>query len=104
MLLNISTNRSENFLHATVVLRYNKDPVVTNNIWKHGRITVKCVETNPALTNRFWQSQRTIYPTIMIFFLSLTVGKNDMIQMVDKPNMTPIDQDSETLTFKATCV
>ena len=36
------------------------------------------------------------------FVLSLVVGKNDMmIQMVDKPNTTPIDQDRETLTFKA---
>ena len=32
----------------------------------------------------------------------LAVGKNDMmIQMVDKPNTTPIGQDRETLTFKA---
>ena len=36
------------------------------------------------------------------FVLSLAVGKNDMmIQMVDKPNTTPIGQDRETLTFKA---
>ena len=36
------------------------------------------------------------------FVLSLPVGKNDMmIQMVDKPNTTPIGQDRETLTFKA---
>ena len=33
--------------------------------------------------------------------LSLAVGNNDMIQMFDKPNMTPIGQDRETLTFKA---
>ena len=34
--------------------------------------------------------------------LSLAVSKNDMmIQMVDKPNTTPIGQDRETLTFKA---
>ena len=33
--------------------------------------------------------------------LSLAVGKNDiMIQMVDKPNTTPIGQDRETLTSK----
>ena len=31
--------------------RYNEDPVITNNIWKLGRITVKYVETNPAITN-----------------------------------------------------
>ena len=36
------------------------------------------------------------------FVLSLAVGKNDMImQLVDKPNTTPIGQDRETLTFKA---
>ena len=36
------------------------------------------------------------------FVLSLAVGKNDMmIQVVDKPNTTPIGQDMETLTFKA---
>ena len=36
------------------------------------------------------------------FVLSLAVGKNDtIIQMFDKPNMTPICQDRETLTFKA---
>ena len=31
--------------------RYNEDPVITNNIWKPGRITVKYVETNPVITN-----------------------------------------------------
>ena len=36
------------------------------------------------------------------FVLSLAVSKNDMmIQMVDKPNTTPIGRDRETLTFKA---
>ena len=36
------------------------------------------------------------------FLLSLAVSKNDMIiQMVDKLNTTPIDQDRETLTLKA---
>ena len=36
------------------------------------------------------------------FVLSLAVSKNDMmIQMVDKPNTTPIGQDRETSTFKA---
>ena len=34
--------------------------------------------------------------------LSLAVGKNGtMIQMVDRPNTTPIGQGGETLTFKA---
>ena len=31
--------------------RYNEDPVITNNIWKPGIITVKYGETNPAMTN-----------------------------------------------------
>ena len=63
--------------------------------------------TNPATTNRFSRSQRTIYPTINIrdeyFVLWLAVRKNGMmIQMVDRPNTTPIaGQDRETLTFKA---
>ena len=36
------------------------------------------------------------------FVLLLAVSKNGMmIQMVDKPNTTPIGQDRETLTFKA---
>ena len=36
------------------------------------------------------------------FVLLLVVSKNDiMIQMVDKPNMTPIGHDRETLSFKA---
>ena len=36
------------------------------------------------------------------FALSLAASKNGMmIQMVDKPNTTPIGQDRETLTFKA---
>ena len=36
------------------------------------------------------------------FVLSLAVSKNDMmIQMFDRPNMTPFGQDRENLTFKA---
>ena len=31
--------------------RYNEDPVITNNIWKPSRISVKYMETNPAITN-----------------------------------------------------
>ena len=54
----------------TVAPRYSKDSVITNNIWKPGGITVKYVETNPAITNWFWRSQRTIYPAIRIFMLS----------------------------------
>ena len=34
------------------------------------------------------------------FVLLLAVSKNNMIQMVDKPNTTPIGQDREILTFK----
>ena len=35
------------------------------------------------------------------FVLSLAVSKNGvMIQMVDKPNKTPIGKERETLTFK----
>ena len=59
--------------------RYNEDPVITNNIWKPGRITIKYVEMSPAdnephyneilaITNRFWRSQRTIYPTLTNIF------------------------------------
>ena len=33
------------------------------------------------------------------FVLLLAVGKNDMIQMFDKPNTTPIGQDRETLLY-----
>ena len=44
----------------TVEPGYNEDPVITENIWKPGRITVKYVETNPAVMNIFWRSQRTI--------------------------------------------
>ena len=29
--------------------RYNEDPVMTKNIWKPGRITVRYVEKNPAI-------------------------------------------------------
>ena len=30
--------------------RYSEDPVITNSIWKPGRITIKYGETNPAIT------------------------------------------------------
>ena len=56
--------------------RHNEDPVIKINIWKPGRITVKHVETSPAEYNE---------PTI---------------QMVDRPNTTPIGQDRETLLLK----
>ena len=82
--------------------RYNEDPVITNNIWKPGRIAVKYGETNPAITkpryneirvitNWFGRSQWTIHPDNEYFVLSPAVGKNDMmIQMVDKPNTTRV--------------
>ena len=38
--------------------------LIAKSIWKPNRITVKYVETNPAITNRFWQSQRIIYPAV----------------------------------------
>ena len=61
------------------------------------------METNPATA----KSPLTILTHNLpryneYFVLSLAVSKNDMmIQIVDKPNTTPISQDSETLTFKA---
>ena len=58
----------------------------------------------PAIMNRFWRSQRTVYSatTNILSSVSLAVSKNDMmIQMFDKPNATPIGQDRETFTFKA---
>ena len=46
---------------ATVEPRYNEDPVITKNIWKPGRITVKFgneARFNEilAITNTFWRS------------------------------------------------
>ena len=35
--------------YCTVESCHNGDPVITKNIWKPGRITVKYVETNPAI-------------------------------------------------------
>ena len=85
----------------TVAPRYNEDLV-----------TVKYVETNPAITNPAKTNpaitKSPLYNNELIltvpthnlprcnehFVLSLAVSKNDMmIQMVDKPNTTPIDQD-----------
>ena len=35
---------------------YSEDPVITNNIWKPGRITVKYVKTNRAIMkSSLWQ-------------------------------------------------
>ena len=51
--------------------------------------------------NRFGCPNAQFTPRKRIFDLSLTVSKNDkMVQMVDKPNATPIGQGRETLTFK----
>ena len=64
------------FNNTTVAPRYNEDPVITSNIYKPGRITVKYVCGNklryneprynetPTITNWFWRSQRAIYPAI----------------------------------------
>ena len=64
--------------------------------------------TNPAITNPRYKELILTVPTHNLpryneyFVLSLSVSKNDMmIQMADKPNMTCIGQDRETLTFKA---
>ena len=68
-----------NFIYLlTVASRHNEDLVITNNIWKAGRITViikicgnkpccnePCYNEIPAIENRFWQSQCTIYPALM---------------------------------------
>ena len=84
--------------------RYNEDPVITNNIWKPGRITVKYGKTNPAITNWLILTVpvRDLPRYNECLVLSLAVSKNDMmIQMFDKPNTTPIGQDRETLTYKA---
>ena len=43
---------------------YNEDLFKTKNFWKPSRITVKYVETNPAITIRFWHSQPTTNPTV----------------------------------------
>ena len=91
--------------------RYNEDPVITNNIWKPGRIKVKYGETNPTITSPPTTKsslQRIDFdgPNAQLpryneyFVLSLAVGKNNMmIQMVHKTNTTPIGQDRETLTL-----
>ena len=80
-----------------------------------GRISVKYVETNLAITNPAI-TKSPLYNELILtapthnlphytkyfVLLSLSVRKNGMmIQMVDRPNTTPIGQDRETLTFKA---
>ena len=63
------------FIHSsgfTVAPRYNEphydeDPVITNDIWKPSRSTVKYVETNPAITNPaitnwFWRFHAQFTP------------------------------------------
>ena len=84
----------------TVAPRYNEDPVITNNILKaQQNSSKKYVETNPAIINEI--PAHNLLHCNEYFVLSLTVRKNGMIQMVDKPNTPPIGQYSETLTFKA---
>ena len=59
----------------------------------------KYVETNRAIINEIPDHNLLHYNEY--FVLSLTVRKNGMtIQMVDKPNTTPVGEDRETLTFK----
>ena len=59
----------------------------------------KYVETNPAIINEIPDHNLLRYNEY--FVLSLAVRKNGMtIQMVDKPNTTPVGEDRETLTFK----
>ena len=45
----INTQHFSLWSGVTVAPRYNEDPVITNNIWTPGRITVKYAETNPAI-------------------------------------------------------
>ena len=64
---------------------YDEDPVITP-----GRITVKYVKANPAITNLFSVPTHNLPRYNEYFVLSLAVSKSDMmIQMVDKPNTTP---------------
>ena len=49
---------------GTPLWRRPRYSLIAKNIWKPNRITVKYVETNPAMTNRFWWSQRRIYPAV----------------------------------------
>ena len=84
--------------------RYNKDTIITNNIWKPGRITVKYVETNPAITNWFWRPQHTIYLTIT----NILSYRTQSVKMawwykclISQTQLLSICQDRETLTFKS---
>lgn len=61
--------------------RYNEDPVMTKNIWKPGKITVRYVEKNPAIKNRFWRSRRTIYPAETN---SLSGRSQESVKMTDE--------------------
>ena len=96
---------SELSVQFIVAPRYNEDPIIMNNIWKPSRITVKYVETNPAITKspRKWTDFDGLNAQFTNnFVLLLAVSESDMmIQMVDEPNTTLIGQDRETLNFKA---
>ena len=93
------------YFHITVAPRYNEDPVITNNIWKPGRITYSKICGNkhrynkiPAITNWFWGSPppHNLPRYRKYFVLPLPVSKNDMMQMAHKPNTTLIGEDRET--------
>ena len=55
---------SRNTILNTVEPRYKEDPGRYTEEHLKARITVQYVEMNPAITNRFWRSQRTIYPAV----------------------------------------
>ena len=49
---------------ATPLWRRPRYLLIAKNIWKPNRITVKYVDTNHAMTNRFWRSERRIYHAV----------------------------------------
>ena len=61
-------------LVSTVEPRYNQDPVITKNIWKPGRITVKYVEMNPAITNNFFGTVALRYRGVPLYPVSAPVN------------------------------
>ena len=82
--------------------RYNEDPVTTNNM-KAQQNYRKICGSKPRYNEEILTVPTHNLPRYNEYFvLSLAVRKNGMmIQMVDRPNTTPIGQDRETLTFKA---
>ena len=83
-----TTENQTNNLLVTVAHCHNEDPVITKNIWKPGIITVKFVETNPAITNVL--SCRSQWVKTAWWYNWLT-----------SQTRLPFGQDRETLTFKA---